>query len=684
MNRSETIALFKRCESARAETKNCALNEGKSEREARRIAHEAAKAIWNRWAEELLAEREAMEKDGRWAVEQQLWGLEFQNDETNEWLARAAADFTHCHFFVSRSEMAAAEVDQGFDKVGPPDLAIFVESRGINFSGFKFPGDARFGGTSFSDRIRFDGALVIGDAFFGDANFAGDAFFDSTTFSGRAWFDNASFERAAFFDNVSFAGRVRFDSAHFSDNAYFLSANFAEGAFFDRVCFSGCARFDGADFTGDARFQSARIHGYARFNSMAITGNAYFDNATFADEAWFSRTTFSGSAIFRDTLFRQTVNFSLTKFVQFAVFERTRFQSGADFYAIRAEHGFSMADAYFDHVPDLIQAHFEEAPRLDHVVVRGQTIPSYPIFEKRRNDDGEEIEPTVWEIMWYWLRQKLSFPWRTLTGSWRRLRRGMAEKDDIHNIPARWRALKRLAIQAHDHDRELEFFAREVRSNRFLRDWPLPLCRPHFSLPFLKWLNKLPFICWYLRGWFSFARFWTGIIYMLTSNYGRSILIPALWWFAGVAAATVFYLGERPGMADQRTLAQMWGSTVTESYISTAYDAWKTKWPCYLPKKYPKAANEVVGLSQTLRDQTNTWQEAKHFALRNGFLFLYDNADASYRTYGCLYGVELFDGGDPVAIVPPNVAFWSAMQKLCSAVMIFLFGLALRSMLRMK
>ncbi len=41
-------------------------------------------------------------------------------------------------------------------------------------------------------------------------------------------------------------------------------------------------------------------------------------------------------------------------------------------------------------------------------------------------------------------------------------------------------------------------------------------------------------------------------------------------------------------------------------------------------------------------------------------------------------------GGDPVPIVPPGVSIASAVQKIFSAVMIFLFGLALRNMLKMK
>jgi hypothetical protein len=55
-----------------------------------------------------------------------------------------------------------------------------------------------------------------------------------------------------------------------------------------------------------------------------------------------------------------------------------------------------------------------------------------------------------------------------------------------------------------------------------------------------------------------------------------------------------------------------------------------------------------------------------------------------HRTYGCLYGVELYGGSNPLAVVPSAVSTASAAQKLFSALMIFLFGLALRNMLKVK
>ena len=67
--RERTVERFLECEAKRAEARAAALAEGKSEGEAREIAHEAAKEHWNAWAEELLAERKALEETGAWTAE---------------------------------------------------------------------------------------------------------------------------------------------------------------------------------------------------------------------------------------------------------------------------------------------------------------------------------------------------------------------------------------------------------------------------------------------------------------------------------------------------------------------------------------------------------------------------------------------------------------------------------------
>ena len=73
MTRDETTQLFERCEAARREAKAKALAHGQSERDAREIAHEAAKAVWNGSAEGMLTERKALEQSGHWIVEKTRW-----------------------------------------------------------------------------------------------------------------------------------------------------------------------------------------------------------------------------------------------------------------------------------------------------------------------------------------------------------------------------------------------------------------------------------------------------------------------------------------------------------------------------------------------------------------------------------------------------------------------------------
>ena len=78
-------------------------------------------------------------------------------------------------------------------------------------------------------------------------------------------------------------------------------------------------------------------------------------------------------------------------------------------------------------------------------------------------------------------------------------------------------------------------------------------------------------------------------------------------------------------------------------------------------------------------------QVHRHLAFRNAFIILDGSSEAGHRTYGCLYGVGLYGGGShPLAVVPSAVSTVSTVQKLFSGLMIFLFGLALRNMLKMK
>ena len=147
MTRDETVALFLECEARRAEARKVALDEGKSEDEAREIAHEAAKAHWNAWAEDVLAERKAMEAGGRWLAEED-WKGDFQakNDATRDWFTRAKTDFSFCLFLNkgAMNEEREAETKAALEKRAAEaegDVkAIPVDAVRTRFDGFMFHG----------------------------------------------------------------------------------------------------------------------------------------------------------------------------------------------------------------------------------------------------------------------------------------------------------------------------------------------------------------------------------------------------------------------------------------------------------------------------------------------------------------------------------------------------------------
>ncbi len=242
-------------------------------------------------------------------------------------------------------------------------------------------------------------------------------------------------------------------------------------------------------------------------------------------------------------------------------------------------------------------------------------------------------------------------------------------------MPARWRALKRLAIQGHDTERELQFFSGEIRSQRFAEHWPLP------------------WPIWKLKPWGGALSFWAGLFYQMFSNFGRSLARPFAFWLLAVVAAAIFYAAQSPSadMVHRRTRQEAKGASRITSSISGAWHAALSKTvPCYAGEPTPPKDKNgdtppyVGALSPSLASGTDVANEAWHLAFRNAFIVLDGSSEAAHRTYGCLYGVEFYGGSNPLAVVPSAVSTVSAAQKLFSALMIFLFGLALRNMLKMK
>jgi hypothetical protein len=521
----------------------------------------------------------------------------------------------------------------------------------VDFFGFVFPGGARFSKAAFRDRAGFDRATFTGEAEFDGVTFTGNVTFYEARFSGDAWFGEATFTRYAGFGGATFTGDAGFIGATFTGEAWFVEATFSGGARFGGGTFSGNAWFDGAAFTGDAGFREATFSGHAgfggatfagyagfsgatftgdagfseatfsghagfseatfsggaRFGGATFTGNAWFREVTFTGEAWFLGATFTGDAGFAGATLTGDAWFDGATFAGEAVFlqaifegltafDRATFDRSANFRAIEAKSAFSLAGARFLAVPDFIQAHFAEAPRLDDCRIAPRRVR--PIAPARVKD--------------------------RFTGD--------------PDLAARWRALKRLAIQGHDHAREQAFFKGELTARRWSEDRP-----------------------WH-------AVFWFGVFYQVLSDFGRSPWQPLLWWGVSVLGFAGLYLGRHPVVAEES-----W------SGIAWALGRWTG------------AGGEAPPLA-CVAGPGEPWLAAMNLSLHKGLLFFgLVPLDKLNRIHACLYGVHPADAAQPSRlpesfspVIPDGVTALGFIQHPLSAVLIFLILLAIRNHFRIK
>ena len=531
--RERTVKRFLECEAKRAEARAYAMKDGKSDEEARKVAHEVAKAHWNAWAEEKLAERKALEARGAWAAELSR-SQEPKNAETRAWMEEAEASFSQCLFTLQGGE--GTKEAPGEHKEQPeagelPVKSIVIDDWTIDFRGFVFPGTAQFNSVTFRTQALFSSATFRETARFDDATFEGDVLFDSVIFRTDALFDSATFRNTVRFDNATFQGDAWFGDAFLRSAATFKSATQ-----FDRTTFKSTARFESAIFEDDAQFVSATFEGDARFACSTFQGNASFASATFSFDARFDGATLKGNALFERVIFNGAVQFHSATFERAALFDRAIFRgtvqfigatfegvawfgrttfkddawfagatfskgtsfrdakfsseekkTDADFTAIKVERAFDLTGAYFSKMPSFCQADFKQAPDLDGV--------SFPL---------PDAEPFV--------------------------------SGDSALIP-KYRAIRRMAIQGADYDREQRAFKGELRSRRWTTD---------------KWWHP---------------SLWLGIVYDGVADCGRSISQPFGVWAATIIAFAAFYWSRAIPGAETRC-AEGDGPFVQALYLS--------------------------------------------------------------------------------------------------------------------
>jgi hypothetical protein len=215
MTRDETIALFLECEAKRVAERANALAEGKSEPEAEDIAHEAAKAHWNAWAEASLAEMKTLVTGGNWRVqrldEDTNFAVTAANAETQEWINGATCRLTNLYVETKGWHLNQVR-EEGMRLFRRRKLEI--ESEIINLSGFIFPWSFQADFSFFAPELRFDECIFYGPLLMYECEFYNRIFFhaakflEGTRFNGSVFNSRATFINSKFYSTNAFARAI--------------------------------------------------------------------------------------------------------------------------------------------------------------------------------------------------------------------------------------------------------------------------------------------------------------------------------------------------------------------------------------------------------------------------------------------------------------------------------------------
>jgi uncharacterized protein YjbI with pentapeptide repeats len=465
---------------------------------------------------------------------------------------------------------------------------------------------------------------------FSNKIFSNPVKFADYIFPGQAIFDYAVFQECADFRRAVFQNVALFRGVKFRAKAYFYRARFDKFARFRDVVFEGDAIFEHVDFKGAASFYKSVFHFQASFYRISVSRRANFIGAVFKRDTWFNHANFFGVVRFGEAIFYDESNFGASIFYDYVTFECSLFFSSVDFTAIRVERAFSLSNVRFRSVPDFEQSHFEEAPRLDvRTLDKRATKLGIISFLKRYVRDKN-------------FRKKKSYIiTKILKSDLYEIARASYKVfgfDNTEDLTARWRALKRLAAQAHDHAREQYFFRNEILAKRLIDD-------------------KL----WH-------TSYYAGLGYQLLSNFGQAIFRPILF----LALATFLF---------------------ASSYLDVYFQQKgmeQTGFGWYLVWAKERAGFEQDQQLQCIQGTDHPGSAALRLSVRRALVLPgVVSPDALNPIEACLYGAEspepqpLGKLVPPYRPTPPAVVGWLGVgQSVVSAVLLFLLGLGLRNHFR--
>lgn len=391
-------------------------------------------------------------------------------------------------------------------------------------------------------------------------------------------------------------------------------------ALFERAKFRETARFRGASFGGAGEFERAKFERGARFFAARFQGTVVFRMAEFGEGTEFERARFERNAWFFHATFEGKASFAKATFERDAGFYNTTFGGEVDFLL-----------ATFQSYTNFERARFVRSSDFNAIEVKrtftlaGATFLQVPSFIQANFTQAPRLDELVVPS----------------SASATNFIEQLLERDK--SLEARWRSLKRLAEEAKDQSREQEFFKGELKARRWSIDWP-----------------------WHPVFWFALA-------YEVLSGFGRSFLRPVFWLLVVIAVFFCLYLEAHPTLADRNESGFDWVWVHAASVYENKSIESIEQVVCEVPVSGSDAVTAAFSLS-----------------VRNTLPFAgLGGPEKLNQVYRCLYGVEgTKSAGFPetrmTPRIPDRVAFYGMAQTLISAVLIFLFLLALRNHFRIK
>lgn len=421
------------------------------------------KEAWNAWAAKMLLQRDDLEKRGFLSRDKLSKKIVADNEQSRRWIDEAKA------IFSSPETPTTFSTDL--------DLSGFIFPSTFSMSCATSHGDINLSQCIFEEEFELKSCRINGVANFRTSRFKsifsvsetlikGECNCYQTSFDGLFQIYESKLAGYVNFTTASFLDEFRASDSEFSTHCSFSGAFFKNTADFDECTFLDSVELDWSVFDKSTSIINCSFEADLELNETHFLEDLFLRGNTIEGKTSSIKTYFDDELTITDTMFSGDCFFSYCTFKRSCMLSNVRFDGEADFRASNFSQGLSFRNSEFRIVPDFSQTHFLESPILDGVKIQ------FPSPKSITYTETEEKYSLVWK----------------------------------------YRSLKRLAIQAHDHRKEQEYFAAELKCRRLYVDSPM-----------------------YFRWWLNFG-------FDVFSNYGRSILRPLFTWLFSIIFFSYAYL----------------------------------------------------------------------------------------------------------------------------------------------